>query len=55
MWNGTAEILNAKPTASRPTASSAIGPGAVADCAASAMSIWSSRVEPETANVNAMP
>jgi hypothetical protein len=55
MWNGTAETLKAKPTMSRPVASSASGPGAVADCAASAMSIWSSRVEPEMANVKAIP
>ena len=27
MWNGTADILNAKPTSSRPTASSAIVDG----------------------------
>src|SRR6266511_5865430 len=28
MWNGTADTLNAKPTSSRPTASSCIGVGA---------------------------
>ena len=55
MWNGTADTLNAKPTASRPTASSASVGGAGA-CAATARSpICSSRVEPETANANAMP
>src|SRR3990170_2323429 len=33
MWNGTADTLNAKPTRSRPTASSWTGVGAIA-CAA---------------------
>src|ERR1700722_12515467 len=33
MWNGTAETLNAKPTISRPRATSSIGVGAMA-CAA---------------------
>src|SRR5687767_376885 len=36
MWNGTADTLNANPTASRPTASSATVGGAPATCADSA-------------------
>ena len=39
MWNGTADTLNANPTASRPTASSATVGGAPAACAESAMPI----------------
>jgi hypothetical protein len=52
MWNGTAETLKQKPTASRPTASSAsvlFGPDAIA------VPMTSSRVEPEITKVKAMP
>ena len=45
MWNGTADTLNAKPTSSRPTASSCIGVGD-ADCAAIRLPTRSSRVLP---------
>ena len=33
MWNGTAEILNAKPTSSRPVAASIIGETFMPDAA----------------------
>jgi hypothetical protein len=54
MWNGTAEILNAKPTSSRPRAMSTIG---------SLVSAWAERYEPTAVRrvlpvipyVNAMP
>src|SRR5215510_10873486 len=52
MWNGTADTLKQNPTASRPTASSGSGlepPDAIA------LPTTSSRVDPETTNVNAMP
>src|SRR5574338_590677 len=56
MWNGTAEILNAKPTASSPTARSASTGGAPGPCAASALATSSSRVDPDdSAKMNAMP
>src|SRR5512138_338797 len=53
MWNGTAETLNAKPTSSRPTATSCSGVG-LSDCAASTLPMRSSRVLPVTPYVNAM-
>src|SRR6185369_9577045 len=52
MWNGTADTLNANPTARRPTASSAsvvLGPDATAVATASR------RVEPAIVKANAMP
>src|SRR5438046_6230332 len=52
MWNGTAETLNANPTASSPTASSAsvlLGPDAIA------VPTTSSRVEPAIVKAKAMP
>ena len=55
MWNGTADTLNANPTASSPTASSATVLGEPEACADSAMPISSMRVEPDSANVNATP
>src|SRR5256885_16148043 len=45
MWNGTAATLNAKPTMTRPSASSCIGVGA-ADCADIRLPIRSRRVLP---------
>ena len=47
MWNGTAETLNAKPTASRPTASSASVAARRRPARDSATPICSSRVEPD--------
>src|SRR3990170_7926990 len=55
MWNGTADTLNAKPTASRPTPRIARVGGPEAPCADRARLICSSRVDPATANRNAMP
>ena len=56
MWKGTAETLNAKPTASSPTARRASVGGAPEACADSALLTSSSRVDPdEIAKVNAMP
>src|SRR5215470_609329 len=54
IWNGTADTLNAKPTSSRPSASSCIGEGDSA-CAAITDPTRSSRVLPVTPNVNAIP
>ena len=47
MWNGTAETLNAKPTANSPTARSTSVGGPLDPCA-SATPIGSSRVDPVT-------
>src|SRR5215467_6946221 len=47
MWNGTADTLNAKPTSSRPSASSCIGEGDNA-CAAMTEPTRSRRVLPVT-------
>ena len=47
MWNGTAEILNAKPTSSRPSAISTIGSPLI-DCAERYCVIAASRVLPVT-------
>src|SRR5262245_52128429 len=52
MWNGTADTLKQKPTASSPTARSAsvsVGPDAIA------FATTSRRVEPVMVNANAMP
>ena len=48
MWNGTAEILNAKPTSSMPTANSIIGVTCMPS-AAIQVPIRSRRVEPVSA------
>src|SRR5437762_11202595 len=55
MWKGTAEILNANPTASSPTASSVSVVGDAAAWEDSAVPIASSRVDPDSAKANAMP
>src|SRR3982751_3446440 len=52
MWKGTADTLNAKPTASSATASIA---SVACGAEAIAVPIWSSRVEPAIVNANAMP
>src|SRR6266568_3289215 len=52
MWNGTAETLKQKPTASRPMVSHAsvgVGPDAIA------APTTSRRVDPDIVNANAMP
>src|SRR5262245_51652472 len=54
MWNGTAVILKAKPTASSPTVSSATGLG-VAVGYDNAMADSSIRVEPDNKKANATP
>src|SRR5215510_2574295 len=54
MWNGTAEILNAKPTSNRPSATRISGLSD-SDCAARYEPMRSSRVLPVRPNVNAMP
>src|SRR3954471_642267 len=55
MWKGTADTLNAKPTAISPTARSARVFGAPVACAESAVPISSIRVEPDNAYANATP
>src|ERR1700730_18434324 len=54
IWNGTAEILNANPTSTRPTDSNSIGV-ALPPWAARRLPIRSSRVLPVTPYVNAIP
>ena len=54
MWNGTAEILKAKPTSSRPRATSIIGLTFMPS-AAIHVPMRSSRVEPVSAYVSATP
>src|SRR3954465_3961349 len=54
LWNGPAATLNAKPTSTRPTASSCIGVGDAA-CAEIRLPMRSSRVLPVRPYVNAMP
>src|SRR5580765_5745897 len=55
MWNGTADTLKQKPTASRPTARSAIGLGPDPDRPAIAAPTTSSRVELAMVKAKAMP
>ena len=54
MWNGTADTLNAKPTSSRPSATSASGDWFIAS-AATTEPRRSSFVLPETPNAKAIP
>src|SRR4030095_16903678 len=54
MWKGTAEILNAKPTSNRPSASRTIGL-LVIDCAERNDPTAASLVLPVTPYVNAIP
>src|SRR5215510_11921852 len=54
MWNGTAEILNAKPTSSRPSATTSSGLSLI-DWAATYVPTRSRRVLPVSPYVNAMP
>src|SRR5262249_11737801 len=54
LWDGTADTPKAKPTSSRPTASSCIGVGAIA-CAAMRLPTRSRRVLPVSPYVNAIP
>ncbi len=55
MWNGTAEILKAKPTASSAIPITASVGGAPAPWTESATLICSSLVEPATAKMKAIP
>ena len=55
MWNGTAEILKQKPMASRPIDSRASVCGVPAGCDDRATPSCSSRVDPDSANANAIP